>query len=168
MAERFFGGDLEGDAKADSEAESLLREFAKNDKWYHNIIRFARQMISHFKGDKIQEDFYKMERILLKARKEVQKNPPTNTGGRKYSVGNETVTVDMGETERYKILKNKKIQPQEIEVDKDFDIDFKFLEENIKSIVEKPLIKKRKVTRGRFCCRFAKKGERCIVQDWDR
>ena len=86
MAERFFGGDFEGNVEAEADAESLLREFAKNDKWYHNIIRFARQMISHFKGDKIQEEFYKMERILLKARKEVQKNTPTNTGGRKYSI----------------------------------------------------------------------------------
>lgn len=86
MAERFFGGDFEGNVEAEADAESLLREFAKNDKWYHNIIRFARQMISHFKGDKIQEELYKMERILLKARKEVQKNTPTNTGGRKYSI----------------------------------------------------------------------------------
>lgn len=85
MAERFFGGDFEGNVEAEADAESLLREFAKSDKWYHNIIRFARQMISRFKGDKIQEEFYKMERILLKARKEVQKNTPTNTGGRKYS-----------------------------------------------------------------------------------
>lgn len=48
----------------------------------------------------------------------------------------------MNDGERYEVLKDKKIQPQEIEIDNDFDIDFDFLENNIKSIVEKPLKEK--------------------------
>lgn len=85
MAERFFGGSFEGDTKAEENAALLLSEISKSDKWYHDIIRWARQMISKFKGDKLGEEFYKMEGLLLKARKDVQKNPTTNTGGRKYS-----------------------------------------------------------------------------------
>lgn len=48
----------------------------------------------------------------------------------------------MNESERYEVLKNKKIQPQTIEIDENFDIDFEYLENNIKSIIEKPLIAK--------------------------
>ena len=87
IAEGLFGGDLSGNEKANSNAQMLLSEFAQNDKWYHNLIRFAREMINRFKGDRVQADFYKMERLLLKARKDVQKNPTTDTGGRKYSLG---------------------------------------------------------------------------------
>ena len=65
-------------------------------------------------------------------------NPTTNPDIRYSS----RIEADMSEEERYEILKDKKIQPQEIEIDKDFDIEFSFLENNIKSIVEKPLISK--------------------------
>ncbi len=50
------------------------------------------------------------------------------------------VSLDMDESERYEVLKDKKIQPQSIEVDGIVDIEY--LERNIKSIIEKPLIKK--------------------------
>ena len=64
-----------------------------------------------------------------------------------YSFGDEdeaygVIAVDMNDGERYEVLKDKKIQPQEIEIDNGFDIDFDFLENNIKSIVEKPLKEK--------------------------
>ena len=52
------------------------------------------------------------------------------------------ITEGMSEEERYNVLKDKKIQPQTIEIDENFDIDFEYLESNIKSIVEKPLLKK--------------------------
>ena len=58
-----------------------------------------------------------------------------------FSITNK-ITVGMSDAERYEILKNKKIQPQEIEIDKDFNIDFKYLEDNAKRIVEAPLLKK--------------------------
>ena len=52
------------------------------------------------------------------------------------------IRIDMDDAERYEILKDKSIQPQKIEVDPKFDIDFEYLEKNIKSEIEKPLIKK--------------------------
>ena len=52
------------------------------------------------------------------------------------------IRIDMDDAERYEILKCKSIQPQKIEVDPKFDIDFEYLEKNIKSEIEKPLIKK--------------------------
>ncbi len=52
------------------------------------------------------------------------------------------IRIDMDDAERYEILKGKSIQPQKIEVDPKFDIDFEYLEKNIKSEIEKPLIKK--------------------------
>ena len=57
------------------------------------------------------------------------------------------ITPDMTEQQRFEVLKDKKIQPQEIEIDSRFNdenIDIEYLEKNIKSIVEKPLIKKLK------------------------
>ena len=54
------------------------------------------------------------------------------------------IVENMSEEERYIILKNKKIQPQPVEIDKDFNIDFEYLENNIKSIIEKPLVEKLK------------------------
>ena len=56
--------------------------------------------------------------------------------------GEKVITVNMSEYERYEVLKDKKIQPQTIEVDKDFDIDFDYLENEAKKIVETPLLKK--------------------------
>lgn len=52
------------------------------------------------------------------------------------------IKINMSDDQRYEVLKNKKIQPQNIEVDKEFDISFEYLENNIKSIIEKPLINK--------------------------
>lgn len=52
------------------------------------------------------------------------------------------IGIDMSESERYEILKGKSIRPQKIEVNPNFNIDFEYLEKNIKSEIEKPLIKK--------------------------
>lgn len=52
------------------------------------------------------------------------------------------IKINMSEDQRYEVLKDKKIQPQNIEVDKEFDISFEYLENNIKSIIEKPLVNK--------------------------
>ncbi len=54
----------------------------------------------------------------------------------------EKITANMSEDERYKILKDKKIQPQVIEIDESVDIDFEYLKENSKKIVEEPLVRK--------------------------
>ena len=59
-----------------------------------------------------------------------------------FSANANYITVNMSEEARYNILKDKKIQPQILEVDSDFDIDFDYLKNNIKSVVEKDLIKK--------------------------
>lgn len=71
--------------------------------------------------------------------KETTNTKPTTDPDIRHS---SRIEADMSEEKRYEILKDKKIQPQEIEIDKDFDIEFSFLENNIKSIVEKPLISK--------------------------
>ncbi len=84
IAEGLFGGNYDG--SAETNAETLLQEFAKNDKWYHNLARFFKGVISRLKGDKVQAELLKMERILQRARKDAQKNPTTDTGGRKYSI----------------------------------------------------------------------------------
>ena len=49
------------------------------------------------------------------------------------------ISLNMSEDERYKILKDKKITLTSIKIGEDVDIDFEYLENNIKSIVEKPL-----------------------------
>lgn len=71
--------------------------------------------------------------------KETTNTKPTTDPDIRHS---SRIEADMSEEKRYEILKDKKIQPQEIEIDKDFDIEFSFLENNIKSVVEKPLISK--------------------------
>lgn len=74
------------------------------------------------------------KKTLRKAQGEV-KNSVTITDS-------EQILLDMPEEQRYNVLKNKKLQLQKIRVDNDFDIDFEYLKNNIKSIVEKPLIEK--------------------------
>ena len=71
--------------------------------------------------------------------KNIDNTNPTSNPDIRYS---SRIEVDMSEKERYEVLKDKKIQPQEIEIDKDFDIEFSFLENNIKSVVEKTLVPK--------------------------
>ena len=56
--------------------------------------------------------------------------------------GDRQITIEMSENERYEMLKNKKINPPTSDVGEDLDIDFKYLEKNIKSTVEKGLLKK--------------------------
>ncbi len=83
MAECLFGGSYDG--STETETETLLSEFAKSDKWYHSLIRFFEKFINLFKGDKIQNEFVKMEETLQKIRRDIQKNPTADKGGRKYS-----------------------------------------------------------------------------------
>ena len=50
-----------------------------------------------------------------------------------------SISLNMSEDERYEILKDKKITLTPLAVGENVDIDFEFLENNIKSVVEKPL-----------------------------
>ena len=93
IAECLFGGNYDG--SAETKAETLLQKFAENDKWYHNLARFLKGVISRLKGDKVQAELLKMERILQRARKDAQKNPTTDTGGRKYSLNTEFTKADI-------------------------------------------------------------------------
>ena len=57
-------------------------------------------------------------------------------------ISDKTISVNMNEDERYEILKDKKITLVPVTTDEAIGIDFKFLENNIKSVVEKGLLKK--------------------------
>ncbi len=71
-------------------------------------------------------------------------NPSTTDGGPPpFTQGRlERITVDMDEDARYEVLKDKKISPVLAKTNNSADIDFEYLEKNIKSVVEKPLISK--------------------------
>jgi len=75
-----------------------------------------------------------------------------NGGERQFSISKdegadtlrerEKITVNMDEDARYEVLKDKKVTPQEVGSQGNADIDFEYLENNIKSVVEKGLLKK--------------------------
>ncbi|MBQ7032913.1 MAG: hypothetical protein IJN25_04550 [Clostridia bacterium] len=76
----------------------------------------------------------------------------SNGGERQFSISKDEgadtlrergkITVNMDEDARYEVLKDKKVTPQEVGSQGNADIDFEYLENNIKSVVEKGLLKK--------------------------
>lgn len=114
---------------------SLSTEQPNLFKKIYNEIKYLYKVATA--GSKEARELEKVKKAFDNAWKE----SGTAQKGTQYSIEKD-VTVNMSEDERYNILKDKKIQPQEVEIDENVDIDFDYLENNIKSVVETSLWKR--------------------------
>ena len=109
------------------EAKSLHRAVVKAEELYLKAVEEAGM---RFDGEKFVGSEDEEEP------KESRKDIDDQTHG-----SHESITVNMSEPDRARILKNKTITPPTVRVNEAFDVSFEELERNRKSAVEKPLIK---------------------------